>query len=69
MSETRLNKANELFEDVKDFFNSETNRKYLVTLLSNDDVREILSEIELCFIETEDFEKCAQIVKWKNMLK
>ena len=64
----RLKEANELFNDITEFFESEAKRKYLTTVISKDNVEQILLEVEECFIEAEHFEKCAKIKSWRVQL-
>ena len=66
--ERRLKEARELFTDVTEFFESEAKQKYLTTVISKSNIEQILIEIEQCFIEAEDFEKCTQIGKWREQL-
>jgi hypothetical protein len=65
----RLHEASELFEDVIEFFESPDKQKYLVAVISKSNVENILNELQECFLEAEQFEKCAQIQKFKEKLK
>lgn len=67
-NERKLKQAEELFQDITEFFESESKRKYLTTVISKSNVEQILLEIEACFIEVEDFEKCVKIKEWRNQL-
>ena len=64
----RLSEATELYDDFREFFVTSEKQKYLTSVLSKDSVEHMLSEIEEHFIEVEDFEKCAQIQKWRKQL-
>ena len=64
-----LEEARTIFQDVRDFFESDKKRMYLTTVISEENVRKVLDEIECIFAEDEDYEKCSQIVAWRNQLK
>jgi hypothetical protein len=67
--ENRLEEANGIYEDIREFFESEQKTMYLATAISLENVEKVLEEIEEIFVESESFEKCAQIAKWKEQLK
>jgi hypothetical protein len=64
----RIDEAIGVFGDIQDFFESETKTNYLTTVISEEDVKRVLNEIESIFLEIEDYEKCAQIRNWREKL-
>lgn len=64
----RIEKAKTVFSDMKEFFESEEKQRYLTTIIPPKDVFLVLEELEKCFLEIEDYEKCNKIEKWKTKL-
>lgn len=65
----RLEEANGVYEDIKEFFETEQKAFYLTTAISTENLEQILDEIQQIFVDEEEFEKCAQISKWREQLK
>lgn len=65
----RLEEANGVYEDLKEFFETEQKAFYLTTAISTENLERILDEIQQIFVEEEEFEKCARISKWREQLK
>jgi hypothetical protein len=65
----RLEEANGVYEDLKEFFETEQKAFYLTTAISTENLEQILDEIQQIFVEEEEFEKCARISKWREQLK
>jgi hypothetical protein len=63
-----IDKAKSVFSDMKEFFESEEKQRYLTTIIPPKDVLLVLEELERCFLEIEDYEKCTKIEKWKIKL-
>lgn len=68
-SARELNEALSVYTDVKDFFESDNKTEYLTSVLSVENVRKVLDEIEKIFIDHEEYEKCSTIQKWKQKLE
>ena len=64
----RYHEAIKIYYDVEDFFSTNESRKYLTKSISIDNVREVLEELSIIFVDEEDYEKCSQIQKWKSIL-
>lgn len=58
--------AEHIYNDVTEFFENEDKKDYLLTIVSPENIIEILEEIEKVFIESEDYEKCAIIKVWRE---
>ena len=65
----RLEEANSVYEDIREFFETEQKAFYLTTAISTENLEQILDEIQQIFVDEEEFEKCAQISKWREQLK
>ena len=65
---TRIEEANGIFLDMKYFFGSEEKLLYLKTIIPAKDILTILNDLNSCFLEVEDYEKCETIKKWKEKL-
>jgi hypothetical protein len=64
----KLEEAIGIYNDIKDFFESEEKTAYLTTAISITNVHKVLNEIEFIFVEYEEFERCEQITKWKKLI-
>ena len=58
--------AEHIFGDVMEFFENDDKKDYLMTFVPPENIIEILEEIEKVFVESEDYEKCAIIKKWRE---
>jgi hypothetical protein len=64
---SQMREAGEVFLDMRDFFENPSKLQYLTTVLSIEEVEEALQGIEKVFLEHEDYEKCAQVKKWREV--
>jgi hypothetical protein len=64
----KLEEAIGIYNDIKDFFESKEKTAYLTTAISITNVHKVLNEIEFIFVENDEFERCAQITKWKKLI-
>lgn len=64
----RIEKAKLIYSDMKEFFESKEKQLYLTTIIPPNDVLLVLEELEKCFLEIEDYDKCIKIEKWKLKL-
>ena len=65
---SRYDEATQIFSDMKDFFHSEDKLHYLKAIIPANDIVSILDDLTVCFLETEDYEKCETIKQWKQMM-
>lgn len=65
----RQEEAISVFNDIRDFFETENNTVYLSTILSKENMEKVLNKIEAIFIEMEDYERCHCIVEWRKQFK
>lgn len=64
----KLEEAIGIYNDIRDFFESKEKTAYLTTAISITNVYKVLNEIECIFVEHDEFERCAQITKWKTLI-
>ncbi len=64
----KLEEAIGIYDDIKDFFDSKEKTVYLTTAISITNVHKVLNEIEIIFVEHDEFERCEQIIKWKRLI-
>ena len=67
--DAQMREAGEIFLDMRDFFESPSKLQYLTTVLSVDEVEEALNSVEKVFLAHEEYEKCAQIKKWRDLVE
>lgn len=60
----RLEEAKSIYLDVKDFFRTEENLRYFLTVVSKEDALRVLEELQSCFAMLQEFEKCSTIQDW-----
>jgi hypothetical protein len=65
----KLEQAKAVFSDLRDFFDSEQSQNYLTTIIKPQDVLLILEELENCFLQVEDYEKCEKIKLWRRKIE
>lgn len=64
-----LAEAEDIFLDMKDFFESPEKLEYLTAIISKDNVDLALKSIEKTFMQHEKYEKCSQVQSWRTKLK
>ena len=62
----RFQQAFQVYLDLKVFFSSESNQNYLTTIIHPRELLLILDELENCFLNVEEFEKCQIVKTWKE---
>ena len=65
----KLEQAKVVYSDLKDFFDSEESQRYLTTIIKPQDVLLILEELENCFLQIEDYEKCEKLKIWRRKVE
>jgi hypothetical protein len=63
----RLEAANEIFEDIVALLSTDRSRNYLLSMTSPEQLNTIFEDLERCFAENEDYEKCKIVLRWKNL--
>lgn len=64
----RLDAANRIFEDIEALLSNDKSKNYLLSMTSLDELNIIFEDLERCFAESEDYEKCKVVLKWKDSL-
>lgn len=64
----RTEEAIVVFNNMGEFFQNESKQFYLTTVINENDMDSILAELEEIFVKIEDYEKCAEIKRWKGRI-
>jgi hypothetical protein len=61
----RFETAKRIFEDIEALLSTEKSRNVLFSTTTLDQLITIFEHLEKCFAESEDYEKCKVVLKWK----
>ena len=58
-----------IYEDFKEFFESDMSIEYVVAIFTKRDMLAIIEKMLQNFIQNEDYEKCAELIIWKEKVE